>query len=382
MNRTNDLVEGFLKGAAANGGDPDFFRGYLSYYQGLADQASSWIKQAEEKSGDPEYRLKLAEELIQNAKIKIGNTEAVGAPVGLQGGLGEVLKSIGGLFGGDQSLGGTIAGGGGGALIGLLLSNLLGTDPMTGLLMASILGIGGAGLGNAFGAGKLTGPAAQSKGPGSSATDLKVPAEPTGQTPPVEGEPPAGPIGDEGSVAPDLEAGLRAQNDSASAQDLADSMNFEVVGPAGAPKGNPNPPVLDAPPILQDFMSQGDNAGGTPPGSVVAPSYVQQQPFNMNISNMKEVEKINNAAPSALQAPPMQPIRKPVNLNPAGGPTPGTPPNPMQPAPQMASSGAPKPPQPTVPQMNVGQGKPNAQGIVDPKIVQGQKAQQAVTRIV
>ena len=369
-NNNNLLIEGFLKGATANGGDKDFFLGYLNYFDGIAKEASEMINKAEEVSKDPEYRLKLASEILSrtNVKIAVAPTvppEAAGAsPEGLQGGLGAVFDSLGGFFGGDQQLGGRIAGGGGGALIGLLLSNILGTDPITGILISSILGLGGAGLGDALSSGKLKLPFGGDGGrPGSSAD---LPPIEAGQTPPLEGEPAAGPVaGGEPSI--DTEQALANQQHN---QQLRDATNFEVIGPA---KANPQAPVINSQ-MLADFT---DSSKAPNPGSVVAPSYVQDKPFNMNISNLQEVSKMQAAVPSGMQAPPPPPIRKPINLNPAGGtgsPTPA-PANP----PPMA--GGAKPPQPIVPQMNVGQGKPNQNGIVDPKISQGQKALQTVTRI-
>lgn len=299
MNTQNDLLEGFVKGASEHGVPVDVVRGYLDYYQKIAIEAADWIKQAEEKSGDPEYKLKLAAEILSTATLTKKAFD-------WQGGLDKVLSGIGGAFGGNSDLGGTIAGGGGGALIGLLLANALGLDPMAGMLLSGLLGAGGGFLGNAYGSGSFGGP----KG-----------------SPSTGAEPPAGEI---------------------------------------QPQGEPSP----------DTDANGLQAGAPNPGEVVVPGVLQEKPYNMNVNNLQEVSRMQQAAPQGMQAPPPPPIKKPINLNPAGGPTPaGTPP-------PTPSTGAPKPPMPTVPQMNVGAGKPNSQGFVDPKITQGQKAQQAaVTRI-
>jgi hypothetical protein len=112
MKEHDNVLEGFIKGAEEQGCNGNFVRGYVGYYQGLVDEASDWIKQAEEKSGDPAYRLKLAEEILKTAN--------------LQAGFDKALSGIGDLFGQGSELGGTILGGGGSALIGLLLANALG----------------------------------------------------------------------------------------------------------------------------------------------------------------------------------------------------------------------------------------------------------------
>jgi hypothetical protein len=203
---------------------------------------------------------------------------------------------------------------------------------MAGMLLASLLGVGGGALGKAYGRGDFSAP----KGSPSTGYD-----------------PEPGPIAPaaDGAISPDVDAmGLQTEL-GGTPDDIGALDSLE--------------PQLD----------------GGAPGEVVAPSYVQDKPYNMNVSNLQEVSKMQQAVPEGMQAPPPPPIRKPINLNPQQGSN-GLPANAGQPiAHPNALNATPKPPVPTISQMNVGPGKPNAQGFVDPKLSQGQRAQQAVTRI-
>ena len=162
-----EIEEGFIKGAEEFGIDRECIDAYLMEAQGAYDTFNEVINAAEAASGDPHYRLKLATDLISNnaspeviktAFEKIALGEDGQNPImslleALKGVAGNMASSIGSslqgtrpgvsspeaLAGSDQ-LGGGILGGGGGALIGLLLSRVLGINPMIGMLLAGALG--------------------------------------------------------------------------------------------------------------------------------------------------------------------------------------------------------------------------------------------------
>lgn len=159
----NELELGFIKGAQEFGIEPEFIDGYVKQAEETYNFYCEVIKEAEAKSNDPQFRTKLAFELL-SANL---NPEVI--KIALEKGAEEeggpgILEMLGGLFqngaqgignhfgGGTQGagIGGAVMGSGGGALAGLLISKLLGINPLIGmLLMGSI----GGGLGHHFGQG-------------------------------------------------------------------------------------------------------------------------------------------------------------------------------------------------------------------------------------
>lgn len=143
--------QGFIKGAVENGVDPDFISGLA---KGAEDQFNTIclsIKKAAQLSGDPMYSVKLAYELFeldpQYMDKQSFDTSTIQNFLNNPQ-IHQLLKSIGGKFGGGEGVGGGIAGFGGGSLLGLILGKLLFNDPMKGMML---LGAGGAGLGAAYG---------------------------------------------------------------------------------------------------------------------------------------------------------------------------------------------------------------------------------------
>jgi hypothetical protein len=138
------LEQGFIKRATELGVEEPFLKGYLATAQGISDAWSEKIAQVEKDNNDPQFRVKLAHDIIMSSpKItKVADLESI--MNSLHSGLGGLGQSLGG----GEGLGGMIGGGGGGAIIGLLLAKLLGLPPMVGLLLG---GLGGGFLGHQFG---------------------------------------------------------------------------------------------------------------------------------------------------------------------------------------------------------------------------------------
>lgn len=168
------LEEGFVKQAVDMGVEEAFIRGYIKQAQDVSDTWQEVIKEAEIKSNDPLFREKLAMEvLLAVPMLKQGEFSVPQDAEGWKalgskalGGADSLIGSLGGMLGRGPGLGGMVAGGGGGALIGLLLSRLFNIDPMMGLLIGAL---GGGGLGGLYGKGMLG-----HKMPGS-ASEVKVP---------------------------------------------------------------------------------------------------------------------------------------------------------------------------------------------------------------
>lgn len=151
--RTKEYINfenGFIKGAEALGVDEPFMRGYLKYAQDVLESWVPYVATAEKLSGDPEFRYKLAADIILMGK-KDSLEKCAGEGLGGVDWMG-MLDSLGKHIGGSSGLGGLLAGGGGGSLIGLLLSKALGISPYLGLLLGGALG-GGAGYGIGSGMG-------------------------------------------------------------------------------------------------------------------------------------------------------------------------------------------------------------------------------------
>lgn len=161
----NNLESGFIKGATEFGVEADCVKGYIKQAEQTYDFCCGVIDQAEKNSKDPGFRQKLAFELLcanMNPEIiktaledkrgnelmeMLGKMFSGGGEMFQQGatGLGSALGAEGNSAGG---LGGALMGGGGGALTGLLLSKLLGVNPLIGMLLMGSLG---AGAGHHFG---------------------------------------------------------------------------------------------------------------------------------------------------------------------------------------------------------------------------------------
>lgn len=159
------LYAGFIKTAANQGVEPEFIMGFLKHAEEVTEVFAQKINEMEKQSSDPLYRAKLAYEIFTKAPrikkaaegtIPEGMQEVPGleytapkAPSWLQTG----TDMVNGLFNSKLSPGwiGGIGGGGGGSLIGLILANLLGIDPIWGLLGGAAIGSGvGAGFGSGF----------------------------------------------------------------------------------------------------------------------------------------------------------------------------------------------------------------------------------------
>lgn len=153
-----EFEEGFIKEAVATGCDEQFLRGYLAEADDMVDIWKSAFDKLAEDSHDPNYRLKLANELLyfnmkypellKEADFMNTLREGMGGltdRLGI-GGKGGINEQLGGMFAKPENkdlISSLIAGGGGGGLIGLLLGVLTG-HPMVGLMLG---GLGGAGLG-------------------------------------------------------------------------------------------------------------------------------------------------------------------------------------------------------------------------------------------
>lgn len=152
-----EFEEGFIKEAVATGCDELFLRGYIAEADDMVETWKTAFDKLAEDSHDPQYRTKLANELlyfnmkfpelvkqadVQDAlKNMFGNmTNKMGI-----GGEGGINSQLGGFFAKPENkdlISSLIAGGGGGGLIGLLLGVLTG-HPMVGMMLG---GLGGAGL--------------------------------------------------------------------------------------------------------------------------------------------------------------------------------------------------------------------------------------------
>lgn len=237
--------EGFIKGATALGVEEPFMRGYLKYAQEVTDTWIPYVNAAAKASGDPDFRVKLAADIIL-----LGKKQALEKCAGLGDELGNIdwmgmLDSLGGKLGGSSGLGGLLAGGGGGSLIGLLLSKALGISPYLGLLLGGALG-GGAGY--QFG----TGGFGQTPAAGQQVLNGTAVPSPQGG-----GEPPAGQPGPTGAQGPDTEA---------LAQQPGKAVTPPSVPQASAPQAPSPTPKLQMPPpkpTLQPPTGMGQLGKGT-----------------------------------------------------------------------------------------------------------------------
>ena len=168
MNKTAEYIqfeEGFFKEAAAHDCDIAFLRGYVKQADEIVEIWKQAFDELAEKSGDPQYKIKMANELVYLSMVSPNLTkQAEGGFESFLGGLGKSVpmlgdaqnwiskgglgQTIGDLFKKNPNmLSSLIAGGGGGGLIGLLIGALTG-HPMLGLTLG---GLGGAGLSAYFG---------------------------------------------------------------------------------------------------------------------------------------------------------------------------------------------------------------------------------------
>lgn len=143
----NQFDAGFVKAAEEQGLDGAFLAGYIDHHVAETEKWASIIDQIEEATGDKAYRFKLAEELYQ-----LSNKEQFNSPL-VQYILSDDLQKEAN-FGemGNQMLdwagkgnNSTMAGGGIGGILGLILGKLLFNSPGMGALLG---GLGGAGLGH------------------------------------------------------------------------------------------------------------------------------------------------------------------------------------------------------------------------------------------
>ena len=156
------FVDGFIKEAELVGCDGDFLRGYIDQADEIVNIWKEAFDELAEKSGDPLYKIKVANELVyftmrlpelekkafdlgsmQNQLEGYANNHSQG-----NGMMSGVLKQLAdSLHNNPNMLRSLVSGGGAGGLIGLLLGVLTG-HPMIGMMMG---GLGGAGMGAYFG---------------------------------------------------------------------------------------------------------------------------------------------------------------------------------------------------------------------------------------
>ena len=157
--------EGFLKEAAAQGLDVGFLKGMIAEASEIQQKWAEVFEEAEKESGDPQFRTKLANEIVYwsistNPPIEkdanwLDDMMASQGGEGVQNFFNDTGNVISGAKEGDPGYnqhggwGGAAAGGVGGGLLGLLIG-LLTKNPMLGLMLG---GLGGAGLGGLFGSG-------------------------------------------------------------------------------------------------------------------------------------------------------------------------------------------------------------------------------------
>jgi hypothetical protein len=183
MNKSAEYIQfeaGFLKSAEEAGCDVTFLRGYIKEADEIVELWKNAFDELAEKSGDPLYRYKLANEILYANMLKkdlekradFGSTmssipEHFKSFLGgmNNSGLGGAQNKLQDFFtnhaGNGQGMGGGImkwladslhnnpnllsslvAGGGGGGLLGLLLGAVMG-HPLAGLMLG---GLGGAGM--------------------------------------------------------------------------------------------------------------------------------------------------------------------------------------------------------------------------------------------
>lgn len=181
MTKTAEYIkfeEGFLKEAELHGCDVPFLRGYIKEADEIVEIWKEAFDELAEKSGDPLYRFKLAQEICYLNQIKPILQKQAGiqemlqhAPAQYQqflggmnqGGMSDIQNKLqqfihgheGGMGGGimkwlsdalqqnPNMLSSLTTGAGGGGLLGLLLGAAMG-HPGMGLMLG---GLGGAGLG-------------------------------------------------------------------------------------------------------------------------------------------------------------------------------------------------------------------------------------------
>lgn len=283
----NNLESGFIKGATEFGVEADCVKGYIKQAEQTYDFCCGVIDQAEKNSKDPGFRQKLAFELLcanMNPEIiktaledkrgnelmeMLGKMFSGGGEMFQQGatGLGSALGAGGNSAGG---LGGALMGGGGGALTGLLLSKLLGVNPLIGmLLMGSLGGMAG----HHFG-GNPQNPSNITK----NVNDSMLPAQLDKTAPQVGGKPtmmasapgaamtPESPLGEvagtgsgagvNGSTSPNLMQTMTQPGQSMQAPGAAPTSNNQMVMTNGDATGN-MPGIKDAKNVNHMSAQQG-----------------------------------------------------------------------------------------------------------------------------
>ncbi len=144
-----EIEEGFIKGAEEFGIDRECIDAYLMEAQGAYDTFNEVISAAEVASGDPNFRIKMACDIISNNVSPILIKDAfdkTAEPGDIMDMIRNLFQSgangLGSSLGQSSGTGGALLGGGGGALIGLILSRVLGINPIMGMLLAGALGGG------------------------------------------------------------------------------------------------------------------------------------------------------------------------------------------------------------------------------------------------
>ena len=156
--------EGFIQEAVESGCDEQFLRGYIKEADTIVDTWRQAFDELAIASGDPNYRVKLANDLIYFSLINKGlDKQAAPGDIGSQ--LGTFLGQTASKLGMGDAVAKFFAdpknqdffkhmsfGGAGGGLIGLLLGALMG-HPAAGLMAG---GLGGAAFGAAYNQGYLS----------------------------------------------------------------------------------------------------------------------------------------------------------------------------------------------------------------------------------
>lgn len=249
--------QAFLDQVTMKGYDADFIDGF---FKRAEEEYSRWEALVQDTYHGDQALCKQAYSELAYSLRSYGVTEkmAEGGAMGseLLGLLEQLGSGAAGLFGqkGGSGLGGAIAGGGGGLLIGLLLSQLLGIPLSTGMLLGAL---GGAGLG--YGAG---GTAQGQK----SVFGVSVPPAPELPGAAKATVDPAGEAGPQNNTAATDTAANQAVSNQAAAGSPPPQAGA-VPGPGGAAPVTP-PPAQTAKP----GASAGPGAAPvTPPGGAPGP---------------------------------------------------------------------------------------------------------------
>ena len=137
--------EGYLKEAADNGCNVDFLRGLIKEADEMVEAWREAFDKLAAESGDPQYKFKMAQELVYFATKEAEGNEAL-APTGLDfadkfRGMMQPLNGNSDFLQKNPNLLTNAAGAGVGGLLGLLVGALF-NHPMIGMMLGA-LGVGG-----------------------------------------------------------------------------------------------------------------------------------------------------------------------------------------------------------------------------------------------